>query len=58
MIHILKSTQNRRVTTECKGKKERFGRGSLGADLGVASPLVEPSPSSERRKTADGVEGL
>jgi hypothetical protein len=58
MILILKSTQNRGVTTECKGEKERFGKGSLGADLGVASPPVEPSLSSERRKTADAMEGL
>ena len=40
-------------TTECKGERERFGRGSLGVDSRVTSPPVEPSPSSERRKMAE-----
>jgi hypothetical protein len=38
MILILKSTQNLWVTTECKGVRERFGRGSLGADPRAALP--------------------
>ena len=58
MILILKSTQNQGVTIECKGERERFGRGSLGADPRDALPLEEPSPSSERRKMTNVVEEL
>jgi hypothetical protein len=47
-----------RVTIEYKGERERFGRVSLGVDPREASPPVEPSPSSERRKTMGPVEEL
>jgi hypothetical protein len=53
MILILKSTQNLGVTIECTRERERFGRGSLGADPRDASPPVEPSLSPERRKTTN-----
>jgi hypothetical protein len=53
MILLFKSTQNQGVTTECTRERERFGRGYLGANPRVASPSVEPSPSSERRKRTD-----
>jgi hypothetical protein len=58
MILILKSTQNMWVTTECKGVRERFDRGSFGADPRAASPPVEPSPSPERRKITGAVKEL
>jgi hypothetical protein len=44
MTLVLKNTQNLGVTTKCKGQRERFGRGSLGADPRDTSPPVEPSP--------------
>jgi hypothetical protein len=58
MILILKSTQNQGVTTECTGERGRFDRGSLRVDPKVTLPLVEPSPSPERRKTTSMVEEL
>jgi hypothetical protein len=58
MVLILKSTQNMGVTTKCKGEREGFGRGSLSVDPRDASPPMEPSPLSERRKTMDAMEEL
>jgi hypothetical protein len=58
MILKLKSTQNLGIITECKGERERFGRGSLSADPRDALSPVEPSPSLERRKVTGVVEEL
>jgi hypothetical protein len=58
MILKLMSTQNLRVITECKGERERFGRGLLSADPWDALSPMEPSLSLERKKVTGVVEEL
>jgi hypothetical protein len=54
----LMSTQNLGVITECKGERERFGRGLLSVDPWDALSSVEPSLLLERRKVICAVEEL